>query len=66
MLDVVGNRSAAARKRKEAVVELPAGWSESPDKDPNYIEATTWDNLERVGSDSWVEGQFDTNDSYEG
>lgn len=45
---------------------LPAGWAESPETDPNYIEATSWEKLERVGSDSWVEDQFDPYDSYKG
>jgi len=34
--------------------------------DPNYIEATTWKGLERVGSASWVEDQRDPYDSYKG
>lgn len=46
--------------------DLPAGWVKSPDQDPNYIEATTWEGLERIGSNVWVEDQYDPYDSYEG
>lgn len=45
---------------------LPEGWAESAEVDPNYIEATTWDELERIGSESWVEGQLDNHDRYKG
>jgi len=34
--------------------------------DPNYIEATTWEGLERVGSAGWVEDQRDPYDGYQG
>lgn len=45
---------------------LPEGWPTSAAKDPNYIEATTWENLERVGSEAWVEDQHDPYDNYTG
>lgn len=61
---VTAKAQTGGKRGKEKI--LPAGWAESPETDPNYIEATSWDNLERVGSDSWVDDQFDSHDSYKG
>lgn len=59
--------AASVPQKTRAQQKLEAkGWAESPDKDPNYIEATTWDGLERIGSENWVEDQLDPYDNYEG
>ncbi|KAL1301757.1 hypothetical protein AAFC00_005956 [Neodothiora populina] len=57
---------SAELQRVEPEEVLPEGWAKSPDQDPNYIEATSWDELEQIGSDTWVEDQYDPGDEYTG
>ena len=35
-------------------------------KDPNYVQALTWEGLEQVGSKAWIENQQDEGEKFEG
>ena len=46
--------------------KLPGGWAETPQEDKTYVMATQGKDLEHVGSDKWLEQQFDDKPKYKG
>ncbi|KAG9724959.1 hypothetical protein KCU78_g20356, partial [Aureobasidium melanogenum] len=45
---------------------LPEGWAKTPEEDKEYVMASEGKDLEYVGSDKWLEQQFDDKPKYKG
>lgn len=45
---------------------LPEGWAKTPEEDKEYVMASEGKDLEHVGSDKWLEQQFDDKPKYKG
>lgn len=46
--------------------KLPEGWAKTAQQDKAYVEASEGKDLEHVGSDKWIEQQFDDKPKYKG
>lgn len=45
---------------------LPEGWAKKPEEDTEYVVAIEGKDLEHVGSEKWLEQQFDDKPNYKG
>lgn len=45
---------------------IPEGWAKTPQDDSAYVVATEGKDLEHVGSEKWLELQFDDKPNYKG
>jgi hypothetical protein len=45
---------------------LPEGWAKTPQDDKEYVMASEGKELERIGSEKWLEQQFDDKPKYKG
>lgn len=45
---------------------LPEGWAKTPQEDTAYVMASEGKDLEHVGSEKWLEQQFDDKPKYKG
>lgn len=45
---------------------LPEGWAKTPSEDKEYVMASEGKGLERIGSEKWLEQQFDDKPKYKG
>jgi len=52
------------QRREDTGAKLPD--HQDSKKDPSYVEAVSWNGLERVGSDKWLEKQKDKGDKFAG
>lgn len=46
--------------------KLPEGWAKTAQQDQAYVQASEGKDLEHVGSDEWIEQQFDDKPKYKG
>ena len=46
--------------------KLRKGWAKTPEEDSKYVIATEGKDLDHVGSDKWLEKQFDDKGKYKG
>ena len=59
-------RSFSSSTRLQADEQPALPDDRNPAKDPNYVEALSWEGLERVGGEKWVEKQMDKRDKFAG
>ena len=46
--------------------ELPEGWAQTPQDDSQYVVAAEGRELEHIGSEQWLDKQFDSHGKYKG